>query len=63
MAKELYDIGEAPPIGEVPPKMHGWLIRPERFGEPSKAFKEEVIDTSFLASMDRVFSALQRLMQ
>jgi len=45
MTKELYDIGSAPPIGEVPAKMHGWLIRPERFGEPMKAFEKEVIDT------------------
>lgn len=45
MSKELYDIGETPPLGEVPPKMHGWLIRPERFGEPNQAFQKEVIDT------------------
>ncbi|MCR8923524.1 crotonyl-CoA carboxylase/reductase [Dasania sp. GY-MA-18] len=45
MKKELYDIGVAPPLGEVPAKMHGWLIRADRFGEPIKAFKKEVIDT------------------
>ncbi|MCB1152036.1 crotonyl-CoA carboxylase/reductase, partial [bacterium] len=44
MAKELYDIGDAPPVGEVPPKMHAWVIRPERFGEPTKAFQKEVLD-------------------
>ncbi len=49
MTKELYDIGEAPPLGEVPAKMHGWLIRPERFGEPNQAFQQEVIDTPDIA--------------
>ncbi len=44
MGKECYDVGQAPPVGEVPSKMYAWLIRPERFGEPSKAFKQEVID-------------------
>lgn len=44
MAKELYELGEAPPLGEVPSKMHAWLIRPERFGEPRKAFQQEVVD-------------------
>jgi len=44
MTKELYDIGEVPPVGEVPPKMHAWLIRAERFGEPKNAFQQEVVD-------------------
>ena len=52
MAKELYDIGEAPPIGEVPPKMHAWLIRGERFGEPTKAFQKEVVDVPEIADDD-----------
>ncbi len=44
MTKDLYDIGEAPPLGIVPPKMHAWLIREERFGEPMKSFQKEVVD-------------------
>jgi crotonyl-CoA carboxylase/reductase len=44
MAKDLYDIGVAPPLGEVPPKMHAWLIREERFGQPMTAFQSEVVD-------------------
>jgi crotonyl-CoA carboxylase/reductase len=44
MKKDLYDVGQAPPLGEVPAKMHAWLIRPERFGEPRKAFQKEVVD-------------------
>ncbi|MBM4372572.1 MAG: crotonyl-CoA carboxylase/reductase, partial [Deltaproteobacteria bacterium] len=43
-ARELYPIGEAPPLGVVPQKMHAWLVRPERFGEPLKAWRQEVVD-------------------
>jgi crotonyl-CoA carboxylase/reductase len=45
MAKDLYDVGELPPMGWVPPRMHAQVIRPERFGEPESAFQVEVIDT------------------
>ena len=44
MPKDLYDIGEAPPVGEVPAKMNAWLIREERFGPPTESFKVEVVD-------------------
>ncbi|MEX1254665.1 MAG: crotonyl-CoA carboxylase/reductase [Dehalococcoidia bacterium] len=40
-AKEIYEVGELPPIGEVPPQMYAQVIRRERFGEPSKAFARE----------------------
>ncbi|ARU56247.1 crotonyl-CoA reductase [Oleiphilus messinensis] len=49
MSKKLYEIGEAPPLGEVPEKMNAWLIRPERFGEPLQAFAQEVIDVPDIA--------------
>ena len=49
MTKELYALGEAPPLGVVPPKMHAWLIRPERFGEPMKAFAKEVVEVPAIA--------------
>jgi crotonyl-CoA carboxylase/reductase len=49
MAKDLYEIGEAPPLGSVPPKMHAWLVRPERFGEPRKSFQREVVDVPEIA--------------
>ncbi|MDW8047216.1 MAG: crotonyl-CoA carboxylase/reductase [Chloroflexota bacterium] len=42
--KDLYDIGEIPPIGHVPKKMHAQVIRQSRFGEPRKAFQHEIID-------------------
>lgn len=49
MTKDLYEIGEAPPLGVVPKKMHSWLIRPERFGEPMQAFAKEVLDVPEIA--------------
>ena len=44
MAKKLYDIGDQPPLGEVPEQMHAWVIRQERFGEPVHSFKKEIVD-------------------
>src|SRR5579872_3846910 len=41
--KEIYEIGEVPPIGHVPKFMYAQLIRAERFGEPTRAFKVEKI--------------------
>jgi crotonyl-CoA carboxylase/reductase len=37
--KDLYEMGEIPPMGHVPPKMYAWTIRRERHGEPDKAFR------------------------
>ncbi|HVE92814.1 MAG TPA: crotonyl-CoA carboxylase/reductase [Actinomycetota bacterium] len=44
MARDIYDIGSAPPLGEVPGQMWAQVIRPERFGEPETAFKVERMD-------------------
>jgi crotonyl-CoA carboxylase/reductase len=49
MGKDVYDIGELPPVGEVPPRMHAQLVRPERYGEPRDAIRDEVIDVPELA--------------
>jgi len=38
---DLYQIGEIPPVGEIPGRMIAQVIRPERFGEPEKAFQIE----------------------
>ena len=43
--KDLYEVGEIPPLGHVPKQMYGWVIRRERHGEPEKAMLIEVIDT------------------
>ncbi len=44
MPKDIYAVGEIPPIGDVPKRMHAQLIRPERFGDPEKAFQIEEIE-------------------
>jgi crotonyl-CoA carboxylase/reductase len=44
MGKDLYEIGERPPIGEVPKQMHAMLVRPDRFGDPKDSIRDEVID-------------------
>jgi len=41
--KEIYEIGEPPPLGEVPKSMYAQLIRAERFGEPKQAFRVEKV--------------------
>lgn len=43
--KDLYEMGEMPPLGHIPKQMYAWAIRRERHGEPDKAFLEEVVDT------------------
>jgi crotonyl-CoA carboxylase/reductase len=45
MASDLYEIGQLPPLGEVPPRMYAQVIRPERFGEPETAFQVEAVET------------------
>jgi crotonyl-CoA carboxylase/reductase len=41
--KDLYQLGETPPLGQVPARMIAQVIRPERFGEPTKAFQVEEV--------------------
>ena len=52
MAADVYDIGQLPPIGEVPPKMHAMLVRPDRLGEPRGSIRDEVIDVPELGPRD-----------
>ncbi|MGH2540657.1 MAG: crotonyl-CoA carboxylase/reductase [Actinomycetota bacterium] len=52
MAKDLYELGEIPPIGEVPAQMHAQLVRPDRYGEPETAIRSEVIDVPELGPHD-----------
>ncbi len=41
--KDLYEIGEIPPLGHVPAKMYAWTIRRERHGSPETAMQIEVV--------------------
>jgi crotonyl-CoA carboxylase/reductase len=50
--KQIYDLGEMPPLGTVPEKMHAFLVRQDRFGEPESAWQREVIDTPKLGPKD-----------
>lgn len=43
MYKELYEIGEIPPLGSLPSKMYAWTLRNECLGEPIDAFQKEII--------------------
>lgn len=43
--KDLYDIGEIPPLGHVPEKMWAWAIRKERHGPPESAMQLEAVPT------------------
>jgi crotonyl-CoA carboxylase/reductase len=50
--KDLYEMGEMPPMGYVPKQMYAWAIRRERHGEPNTAMLEEVVDVPELDSQD-----------
>ena len=45
VTRDLFDIGQIPPLGEVPARMHAQVIRPERFGAPETAFRVETVET------------------
>ena len=41
--KDLYEVGEIPPVGHVPANMYAWAIRKDRHGEPIAAMQQEVV--------------------
>ena len=43
--KDLYEIGEIPPLGHVPKSMYAWTVRREREGPPESAMQIEVVPT------------------
>jgi len=48
--KDLYEIGEIPPLGHVPKTMYAWTIRRERQGAPEQAMQVEVVETPTIDS-------------
>ncbi|MDG2474705.1 MAG: crotonyl-CoA carboxylase/reductase [Paracoccaceae bacterium] len=50
--KEIFDLGEEIPLGQVPKKMHAFALRQDRFGEPIDAWKREIIDVPELGAKD-----------
>ena len=43
--KDLYELGEIPPLGHVPERMYAWAIRKERHGPPESAMQIEAVPT------------------
>lgn len=43
--KDLYGLGEMPPLGVVPKQMHAFAIRQSRYGEPKQSLQREIVDT------------------
>jgi crotonyl-CoA carboxylase/reductase len=52
MTPDVYAIGELPPVGEVPARMHAQLVRPDRYGEPRQAIRDEVVEVPELGPHD-----------
>lgn len=52
MTKDIYELGELPELGSVPPKMYAQVIRAERFGEPKEAFQLEQIQVPEIGPRD-----------
>ncbi len=50
--KDLYEIGEIPPLGHVPANMHAWVIRKDRHGPPEQSMQVEIVPTWQLDSHD-----------
>lgn len=43
--RELYEVGQIPPLGHVPKWMYAWTIRKDRHGQPDLAMQVEVVPT------------------
>lgn len=43
--RDLYEVGDIPPLGHIPKSMYAWAIRRERHGRPQESFQLEVVDT------------------
>lgn len=50
--KDVYALGEMPELGAVPARMLAQVIRAERFGEPTDAFRQEAVPVPELAPHD-----------
>src|SRR5271154_3169308 len=50
--KELYEIGEIPPLGHVPESMYAGAVRKDRHGPPEQSMQVEIVPTWPLDSHD-----------
>ncbi len=48
--RDLYEIGEIPPLGHIPKQMYAWVIRRERHGGPEQAMQVETVDVPSIDS-------------
>ena len=48
--RDLYEVGEIPPLGHVPRQMYAWAIRRDRHGPPETAMQVEVVETPTIDS-------------
>ena len=49
---DIVNLGEQLSLGIVPEKMHAFVVRQDRFGEPNKAWQREVIPTPAVGPKD-----------
>ena len=49
---DIHELGDRATLGEVPEKMHAFVVRQDRFGEPEKAWQREVIPTPAVGPKD-----------
>jgi crotonyl-CoA carboxylase/reductase len=49
---EICDLGARPALGDVPEKMHAFVVRQDRFGEPRDAWQREIIATPEIGPKD-----------
>ncbi|MCK1691071.1 crotonyl-CoA carboxylase/reductase [Bradyrhizobium sp. 145] len=50
--KDLYEIGEIPPLGHIPRRMYAWVIRRERHGNPESAMQVELAEVPSIGPDD-----------
>ena len=49
---DIYDLGDQPRLGDVPKRMHAFVVRQNRFGPPRDAWKREIIPTPAIGPDD-----------
>jgi len=49
---EIFELGDQPPLGIVPEKMHAFCVRQDRFGEPKDAWQREIIPVPEIGPKD-----------
>jgi crotonyl-CoA carboxylase/reductase len=55
--KDLYEVGEIPPLGHVPKNMYAWVIRRDRHGPPEQSMQLEVVPTHGRSARTRCWSS------